>query len=88
MCCTAAGHLRCKPLFFFFGWVLPARSSECFFVSFVCCVCDVRRIWQAALALCTTLVSPKFSKKINYCSTLAELHDKLGMQLDLPNFVM
>ena len=43
---------------------------------------------QAALALCTTLVSPKFSKKINYCATLAELRDKLGVQLDLPNFVV
>ncbi len=43
---------------------------------------------QAALALSTTLVSPKFSKKINYCATLAELRDKLGVQLDLPNFVV
>jgi hypothetical protein len=77
---------------FLFFWLGASRAllepSECFFVSFVCCVCDVRRIWQAALALCTTLVSPKFSKKINYCSTLAELHEKLGVQLDLPNFVV
>jgi hypothetical protein len=43
---------------------------------------------QAALALSTTLVSPKFSKKINYCSNRAELQEKLGAQLDLPNFVV
>jgi hypothetical protein len=43
--------------------------------------------FQAALALSTTLVSPKFSKKIAYCATLAELRDKLGLDLDVPNFV-
>lgn len=74
---------------FLFIWLGASRAlPNVFVVSFVCCVCDVRRIWQAALALCTTLVSPKFSKKINYCSTLAELHEKLGVQLDLPNFVV
>ncbi len=87
MCCTVAGHSRWNSLFFFLGasralpniflWVLFVASA----------MCDVF-IWQAALALCTTLVSPKFSKKINYCSTLAELHEKLGVQLDLPNFVV
>jgi len=44
--------------------------------------------WQAALALSTQLVSPKFSKKISYCATLADLQDKLGVALDVPNFVM
>jgi hypothetical protein len=39
------------------------------------------------LGLSTSLVSPKFSKKINYCATVAELQAKLGVQLDVPDFV-
>ena len=46
------------------------------------------RACQAALGLSTSLVSPKFSKKINYCATVAELQAKLGVQLDVPDFVV
>jgi hypothetical protein len=69
------------------------HSTWTFKVNCKCNYCFITfwELWfhfQAALALSTTLVSPKFSKKIVYCSKLDELQEKLGLQIDVPNFVV
>ena len=98
-CCTAVGPSRCDHLqgfavaiFQLFVVLLSCWGSAPRIARVCPCFAACRRritfVWQAALALSTQLVSPKFSKKISYCATLADLQDKLGVALDVPNFVM